>query len=120
MDPNGNTPLAGVVELATDQPARVTLEVSDGKETRMIEFADYKTDFSLPLLGLKPDRHYTIGVRLTDRHNVESNLSPVLYTETPPLPDNFPRIDVRVSEPTRMEPGYTMMARFIRAGPTTR
>ncbi len=35
---------------------------------------------------------------------------------TTPLPEDFPEINVLVSKPAMMEPGYTMMARFIRAG----
>ena len=116
LDPNGKTPLAGVVHLTTDLPARVTLEVSDGKETRSIEFAEFDTDFSLPLLGLKPDRKYSIEVKVTDRNNEQVIVTPALQAATEPLPDDFPDIKVLVSEPARMEPGYTMMARFIRAG----
>ncbi len=116
LNPNGNTPLAGVIHLNTDLPARVTLKVSDGKESRTIEFAEFKTDFSLPLLGLKPDKTYTIDVRLTDQNNQQMTLAPALKAVTDPLPDDFPDIKVLVSKPALMEPGYTMMARFIRAG----
>lgn len=116
LDPNGKTPLAGVIQFATDLPARVTLEVSDGKESRTIEFADYKTDFSLPLLGLKPDKKYTVEVKLTDQNNQQLIVTPPLHTETAPLPEDFPDISVMVSEPALMEPGYTLMSRFIRAG----
>ncbi len=116
MDPNGKTPLAGVIHLNTDMPARVTLAVSDGKESRTIEFADFKTDFSLPLLGLKPDKTYTIELSLTDRNNQELTVAPALQTATAPLPDDFPEIRVLVSKPGLMEPGYTLMSKFIRAG----
>jgi hypothetical protein len=116
MNPNGTSPLAGVIRLSTDLPARATLVVSDGKETRTIEFAEFKTDFSLPLLGLKPDKRYTVELRLTDQNNQQHNISPALQATTDPLPDDFPEIKVLVSKPGLMEPGYTMMARFIRAG----
>jgi arylsulfate sulfotransferase len=116
LNPNGKTPLAAVVKLATDLPARVTLEVSDGKENRALEFAGFRTDFSLPVLGLKPDRTYTIRTTLTDENNRQLVVSPPLQVTTAPLPDDFPDIKVLVSKPDRMEPGYTMLARFIRAG----
>jgi hypothetical protein len=116
LDPNGTTPLAGIIKLSTDLPARVTLEVSDGNESRAIEFAEFKTDFSLPLLGLKPDKTYAIELRLTDKNNQQWIVSPALQAETDPLPDDFPDIRVLVSKPALMEPGYTMMSRFIRAG----
>jgi arylsulfate sulfotransferase len=116
LNPNGNTPLAGVIHLNTDLPARVTLEVSDGKKSRTIEFAEFNTNFSLPLLGLKPNKTYTIKVILTDQNNQQMTLAPALKAVTDPLPDDFPDIKVLVSKPALMEPGYTMMARFIRAG----
>jgi len=116
LNPNGNTPLAGVIHINTDLPARVTLKVKDGKKSRSIEFAEFKTDFSLPLLGLKPDKTYTINVILTDQNNQQKILAPALKAVTNPLPDDFPDIKVLVSKPALMEPGYTMMARFVRAG----
>jgi len=116
MDPNGLTPLAGIIHLGTDRPARITLEVDTENDSRTIEFAEFATDFSLPLLGLKPDKTYTIEVRLTDQNNQQLILSPALKAVTGPLPDDFPDIKVFVSKPALMEPGYTMMARFIRAG----
>jgi arylsulfate sulfotransferase len=116
LDPNGKTPLAGVIRLTTDLPARVTLEVSDGRGTRTIEFAEFRTHFSLPLLGLKPDNKYTIEVRLTDQNNRQLVVAPALLAATDPLPDDFPQIRVVASKPALMEPGYTLMSRFIRAG----
>ena len=116
LDPNGITPLAGVIHLNTDVPARVTLEVSDKNESRTIEFAEFKTDFSLPLLGLKPDKKYTIALSLTDQNNQQLTVTPTLQATTEPLPDDFPDIKVIASNPALMEPGYTMMAKFIRVG----
>jgi len=116
LNPNGTTPLAGVVRLATDQPTRVTLEISNGEDSRTIEFAEFKTDFSLPVLGLKPDTRYSVEVKVTDQNNRQLIAAPALQAVTGPLPDDFPHIDVSVSRPELMEPGYTMMARFIRAG----
>ncbi|MDH3411221.1 MAG: aryl-sulfate sulfotransferase [Gammaproteobacteria bacterium] len=116
MDPNGATPLAGVIQLQIDQPARVTVVLNDGVESRTIEFAEFGTDFSLPLLGLKPNNTYTIAITLTDQQNLKTSLTPLLQAVTNPLPDDFPNMDVLVSDPGKMEPGYTMMARFIRGG----
>ena len=116
MDPNGKTPLAGLIQFKTDQPARVTLEVSDEKDTRTIEFAELTTDFSLPLLGLKPERKYSVELALTDQNGQKLQVSPALQVSTGPLPDDFPDIRVFVSKPALMEPGYTLMSRFIRAG----
>jgi arylsulfate sulfotransferase len=116
INPNGTTPLAGLVQLTADQPVRVTLDINDGQNSRTVDFADFGEDLSLPLLGLKPDRTYTVRVKLTDRNNHQTMLEPTLRAVTAPLPDDFPDIQLNVSKPELMEPGYTMMARFIRAG----
>ena len=43
LDPNGVTPLAGVVELTTDNPVSVTLVISDGTETWAVAFPEQET-----------------------------------------------------------------------------
>ena len=116
LNPTGKTPLAAVVRLATDVPARVTVGINDGKASRKIEFAGFRTDFSLPILGLKPDRTYTIRTTVTDEHNRQTVVTPPLQVTTAPLPADFPHLKVLASKPALMEPGYTMMARPIRAG----
>lgn len=95
---------------------RATLTISDGNKSRKIEFAEFRTDFALPVLGLEPDKKYTISVTLTDENNLQTVVTPALSATTAPLPDNFPDIKALASEPALMEPGYTMMAKFIRAG----
>lgn len=115
LDPNGVTPLAALVQLSTEQPARVSLEVRAADSSRTIEFADFRTDFTLPLLGLKPDTSYSITATLTGQDQRQT-VTPALPLRTEPLPDDFPKIRTLISQPGRMEPGYTMLARFIRAG----
>jgi hypothetical protein len=114
LNPNGLTPLAAVIDLKTNLPARATLEFNDGNESRIIEFAEYKTDFSLPLLGLKPDKTYKIQVTLTEQNNQQLILIPPLQLKTDPLPNDFPNFMLFVSNPPLMEPGYTLMAKFVR------
>ena len=112
MDPNGLTPLAGLVELTTDVPTRVTLTVSDGVRDRIIRFPEFLTDHSEPLLGLAPNGVYTIEVTVTDEENDGSDVTLLLTAVTDPLPDDFPLIDVLASNPDAMEPGLTMLDRI--------
>lgn len=115
MDPNGLTPLAGVVEFATDTPTRVTLNISDGVDSWTREFAEYQSQHYLPVLGLKAGNTYSIGIVATDEENNQLTVGPPLQAVTAPLPDDFPNINVLVSEPARMEPGYTLVGKFIRS-----
>jgi hypothetical protein len=115
MDPNGVTPLAGVVEFSTDLPSRVTLNISNGVDRWSREFTDYQTQHYLPVLGLKPSNSYSIEIVITDEDNNQLTVSPSLLANTGPLPDDFPNITVLVSEPSRMESGYTLLDKFTRS-----
>lgn len=104
MDPNGETPLAGVVELETDVPSTVKLHISDGADNWNVKFDNAELIHYLPVLGLKPDRTYSIDV----------NVSPggpagVVFATTPPLPADYPTVQTTVSIPSMMEPGYTFV-----------
>lgn len=118
MDPGGVTPLAGLITLRTDVPSRVTLSVTDGVERWGVDFPGLRTDHSLPLLGLKPADTYTVEVILTDASGARRVLAPGLVATTPALPADFPRLTVYHSEPSRMEPGFTLLDKFRRVGTT--
>ena len=119
MDPNGVTPLAGVVQLTTDIPTRATLTISNGSDSWVREFAEFQTEHYLPILGLKPDTSYSIEVIVTDQADESLVLTPLLPVVTSPLPADFPSINVLVSDPTKMEPGFTLLDKFTRGKPTT-
>ena len=94
MDPNGVTPLAGLIDLETDVPTRVTLTISGGAETRTIVFKAFQTVHEVQVLGLKPDNAYTLEVAITDVAGDSVVLTPELNAVTPPLPADFPVITV--------------------------
>jgi len=114
MDPNELTPLAGVVDLTTNVPVGVSLTISDGRDAWEVEFPDFATEHSLPVLGLKPNGSYTVGVWITSQSGRRQTLGVSLPAVTGPLPPEFPVIETLVSMPDRMEPGYTLLDRFFR------
>lgn len=114
MNPTGLAPLAGVVALATDVPSRVTLHVRNGGEAWAILFPAFQKDHSVPLLGLAPGRNYEVSVTVTDEAGGSLTVAPALTVATPALPPDFPQISVPVSDPARMEPGFTLVDRFTR------
>jgi len=111
MDPNGTTPLAGVVELETDTPVEARLTISGGSGQTNVSFPGARKLHQLPVLGLEPDRSYTVQVELDPGGLVGS-----LLALTAPLPDDFPLLTLRESEPAEMEPGYTLIDCFSRSG----
>ena len=110
MNPNGMTPLAGVVEMETDTPVQVELTISDGIDLWTVTFPDSRQVHYLPVLGLKPDRSYTVEVRIQPGGLIDS-----LLAVTDPLPVDFPVLTV-VSNPAEMEPGLTLLDCFQRPG----
>ena len=72
MDPNGTTPLSGVVELETDTPVQAELTITDGTDLWTVTFADaVQPDTpgplqSVPGLGIKTNTiildHRTQGI----------------------------------------------------------
>jgi len=107
MAPNPSTPLAGLLELGTSGLSRVSVVVSDGIDEVNKDFEELNTDHSLTVLGFKPDRNYTVTVRVSDLDGTDL-IEPVVFeVSTGPLPDDFPAISV-TSTPELMELGVTL------------
>jgi hypothetical protein len=102
-------PLAGLLELSTDLPSRISVRVSEGGSDVWERLFDpYQTSHSMPLTGFKPGRNYQIHITLHDLQGGTNALpTPVLFN-TDPLPAGFPPIQTLVSQPEKMEPGYTL------------
>jgi arylsulfate sulfotransferase len=114
MDPNGVTPLAGVVQLTTDVPSRTRIAVSNGIDSWTREFAEFETEHSVPVLGLKPNSSYSVEVTIVDEVGESMVLLPALEAVTDQLPADFPNISVLHSNPTMMKPGFTLLDRINR------
>lgn len=99
MDPNEVTPLAGLVDLTTDIPAQVTLVIGNSRDLWAVEFPDFQTEHSLPVLGLKPNGGYTVQIRVTGQTGGNQLLGVALPAVTGPLPPDFPVIETLVSMP---------------------
>jgi len=104
-----NAPLAGTLQLTTDVPSRVSVSVNDAVETWERDFFDYGTNHSVPLYGFKPGLTNEITVTVWDRFRNELTAAAPVVFVTDPLPATFPTLNVLVSEPERMEPGYTLL-----------
>src|SRR6266704_3393710 len=63
-----DAPLAGVLQLTTDTPSRVSVSVNDGTNTWERDFLDYGTIHSNVLLGFKAGRTNAITVTVWDRY----------------------------------------------------
>jgi hypothetical protein len=103
------TPLAGVVEVETNRPTRLSMTIDDGVNRVKLRFPGSRRNHVAPVLGLRPGRTYTVVVKLTGVPGVR------MIAETPALPDDFPEVTLQTSDPARMEPGVTILDMFRRA-----
>jgi hypothetical protein len=103
-----NAPLAGMLTLTTDADSRVSISINDGTNTWERNFYDYGTNHCLPLLGFTPGETNEILVTVFGRDQSTAMAAQSLEFITPPLPGDFPKINVLLSEPSVMEPGYTL------------
>lgn len=117
--PATNAPLAGLLQLTTDVDSRISVLVSDGAGLWERDFYDYDTNHSVPLIGFKPDQTNEIQVTVYDKDRNAYTAPELLTFVTAPLPTNFPHSVVLSSDPSRMEPGYTLFMINNRATPNT-
>ena len=108
LNPNSTTPLAAQLELSTELESTVEITITLGSDVRNLSFDDPGTEHTLPLLGFKPDRTYTLLVQVIDVASNSTQLNKVMTLTTDPLPEQFPEIVLETSIPERMEPGYTL------------
>jgi arylsulfate sulfotransferase len=114
-----NAPLAGLLQLTTDVPSRVSVLVEDGTNTWERDFYDFSTTHSLPLLGFEPDRTNQILVTVYDEGQNAYTAPQVLTFVTAPLPADFPTWTVLKDEPSQMEPGYMLFIISVEFGSAT-
>ena len=119
LDPVNLAPLAAVVQATTSEQARAIVHVVSGNDRWVVKFPDYENLHTLPIYGLKPDEDFEIEVAWENTSGEITLASSSLTGRTAPLPDDFPLIQVRTSDPERMSPGFTVFDRLLRAPGST-
>ena len=108
LDPNLSTPLAAQLQVSTDIPTQIVLDISNDRKNWSIEFAEYQTKHTHPILGFYPGSTHNVTVHIMSRDGQRTTFNETLQVVTDPLPDGFPTVAVNKSEPDKMEPGYTL------------
>lgn len=101
--------LARVLNFSTDVPTRTSFRVHGPGEAWIVESDVLRTEHSVPVMGLTFAKDYTLDqLTLTDTAgNAIAWEEPLSFT-TVGVPPNFPTINIKTSQPDRMEPGYTL------------
>ncbi|WP_297795713.1 aryl-sulfate sulfotransferase [uncultured Eudoraea sp.] len=111
-NPNKNAPLAGILTFTADRPVSTTLIIDDGTRADTIQpDSTFKTNHELLVLGLNPDKTHQVTAILRDEKGRELVLDSLSIT-TPPLPDDFPALELVQQKTGEMEPGITMFTVF--------
>jgi hypothetical protein len=124
---NPNAPLAAWIDFATNRPVRGAVDIDDGQRQWAIAFDEVDgPKYSVLLLGFRPGRSHTIRVTLHEPDGDEKTngdgktigvektigdgktISDPLDFKTPPLPDDFPPLELVTAKPDAMEPGVTL------------
>jgi len=112
LNPNGFNPLSAnlKVETTTESRIRIKLQGLNGEDSGVDRtFNTLDTIHSLTVLGLYPDHNNQLEVYAIDKNGRLQDVD-TLAIMTSPLPSFFPIITVDVSEPERMEPGFTLIS----------
>ena len=113
-NPNPKVPLAAVLQFEASEPVETTIQVSDGEHEWNLKFDEtHDSTEGLPVIGMRPDRTHSIKVIIRDADGNEISTQESLEFTTPAITYNtetFPPLDVRTSQPEKMEPGVTMLS----------
>ncbi len=91
-----DNPLRGELRAQASEPATLTAELrsTDGRGFRISPPGGPSTDHRVPLLGLAPDREYTVILELTPGGTGTTTSVDAGALRTGPLPDDFPPVEV--------------------------
>ncbi len=109
LTPSATAPLAVVYDVTTNKYSRMSFTATDGIESFEKSFPTFAKAHSVPLFGFKPNRTYEITVTLTEFASSNTLELGTLFFTTDPLPADFPPLEVLLSDPDKMEPGYTLL-----------
>ena len=113
QNPNPAVPLAALVYFKADQGLSAIIEINDGERQWEVAFpADSDSAAGLMILGMRANREHHLKVMLHGASG-QHEAATVLHYTTPPLPDDsleWPPIQVVKSQPSRMEPGVTIVS----------
>ncbi|MCZ6911498.1 MAG: hypothetical protein O7F72_01700, partial [Proteobacteria bacterium] len=110
VSPVATLPHAWELTVSTNLFTAITAVLDDGMgHAYTIDFGLQRRNHVLTVLGMRPDRTYTLNVTAHTLDNIILESTTTLQVTTPPLPANFPTISLLSGDPALMEPGYTLM-----------
>lgn len=113
-NPSGRVPLAAAIRFSSDVDIKTAISISDGTNKWVAEFDKSIAKngiYEIPIIGMRPGRNHIINLTTTtDDGNQQMQ---TFNHTTPDLPNNpraMPPVNIKVSEPDRMEPGVIFLS----------
>lgn len=102
------TPLSALATVRSGEPVRVEVEVA-GRDGEDLQFSrtEFRTDHSVPVLGLYPDHENHITFTATDRDGEVTEI--VRTVQTAPLPELYPDVHLERVLPERISDGMMLL-----------
>jgi arylsulfate sulfotransferase len=112
-NPNATVPLAGILTFKTDVPAQAVISIDSGDQETVATppNQNWETEHTLWVLGLRPGKTNKVSLKLSDQSgaSIETEVGEIV---TDPLHDEFPKIELTMSRPRKMESGITIVPLF--------
>jgi hypothetical protein len=100
-------PLTARLMVATNLPTTLSVHLDDGERSWTLSWDEPSTEHEVPLVGARAER--TVEVELEFSSGGLTLSAPGGSYTTPELPAVVVPVQPTVSDPTRMEPGYTLI-----------
>mgnify|MGYP006290622831 FL=1 len=111
-NPNARAPLAAIVRFTASEPVRTIIAIWDGGRQWELAFdRSHDPQDGLPVVGFRPDRRHRLQVTIENADGDRTTAKQALAFDAPQVPSEpaeFPSIEVPVSKPGQMEPGFTL------------
>ncbi len=109
--PSQDMKLVRLADIEADRPVQVTVQLTAGKgPPREIEFTEMASQQELEILGLRFETTYDVSLVVTDEDGKVTELDDVAVIDADVPPPIWPKIQLGVIDPPRMEPGNTLIA----------
>jgi arylsulfate sulfotransferase len=109
QDPYQANPLSALILFETAEPAQVSVRVVGKNQYATFPYTidSFTTHHEVAVLGLYAGQANQVELTVTTQNGQPQTFRHVLQTE--PLPYDFPNLDIKVSNPEKMEPGLDLM-----------
>ncbi len=98
------------LSFSTNLNTIVDVSLDDGNgHAFTISFPDNQNDHDLTIMGLRPDRTYSLSVVAQTLDNFTIDVPVPAEIVMPPLPDDFPSIEILLLDPDAISARYTLL-----------